>query len=143
MNKLRYPLFFTRVSIFYFLLPWVLMRFSAPEKSKGIASKYYMIADMPNLLNTAIGVFWVVLIVSFVAGFKKRISYGLVLCFHTIGTVFTAPYLIVGTESARNVFFAAIPVIGAMLLLYLLREEDSFLAVDGKRSESQPKKGET
>lgn len=126
---IKYPLFFTRLSIAYFLLPWVLMRFLKPESAKGIAAKYYKISSMPDIATTLIGVFWVLLLVAFLVGFKKRISYGLVLAFHAIGTLFTVPYLIVGTDKANLLFFAAIPVIGAMWLLYALREHDTFLSI--------------
>ncbi len=129
-DKAKYPLFFTRISIVYFLLPWVLMRFTKPEGSKGIAAKYYKISEMPDMANTAIGVFWVVLLLAFLLGIKKRISYGLVLLLHAVGTLFTIPYLIVGTEKMNIMFFAAIPVIGAMWLLYSLRDNDTFLSLN-------------
>ena len=127
--NIKHPLFFTRLSVAYFLLPWVLMRFVKPESAKGIAAKYYKISSMPDIATTLIGVFWVLLLVAFVTGFKKRISYGLVLAFHAIGTLFTVPYLIVGTDNANLLFFAAIPVIGAVWLLYALREHDTFLSI--------------
>lgn len=130
LHHLRIPLFFTRISIAYFLLPWVLMRFTKPESAEGIAAKYYKISSMPDIATTLIGVFWVLLLIAFVIGFKKRISYGLILIFHTIGTLFTLPYLIVGTESAKLTFFAAIPVIGAMWLLYTMREHDTLLSLN-------------
>jgi len=129
-SNIKIPLFFTRLSIAYFLLPWVLMRFVKPENAKGIAAKYYKISSMPEIATTIIGVLWVLLLVAFVAGFKKRISYGLVLIIHTVGTLWTLPYLIVGTSTANLLFFAAIPVIGAMWLLYALREHDTFLSIN-------------
>lgn len=129
-SNIKIPLFFTRLSIAYFLLPWVLMRFVKPESAKGIAAKYYKISSMPEIATTIIGVLWVLLLVAFVAGFKKRISYGLVLIIHTVGTLWTLPYLIVGTGTANLLFFAAIPVIGAMWLLYALREHDTFLSIN-------------
>jgi len=129
-SNIKIPLFFTRLSIAYFLLPWVLMRFVKPENAKGIAAKYYKISSMPEIATTIIGVLWVLLLVAFVAGFKKRISYGLVLIIHTVGTLWTLPYLIVGTGTANLLFFAAIPVIGAMWLLYALREHDTFLSIN-------------
>jgi len=106
------------------------MRFVKPENAKGIAAKYYKISSMPEIATTIIGVLWLLLLVAFVAGFKKRISYGLVLIIHTVGTLWTLPYLIVGTSTANLLFFAAIPVIGAMWLLYALREHDTFLSIN-------------
>ena len=133
MKNLKPALLFTRISIFYFLLPWVLMRFTMPEKASGIAAKYYMISDMPDLVGLLIAIGWAVLLVAFVIGFKKKISYGLVLFLHALGTAFTIPQLIIGTAGMKILFFAAIPVIGAMLLLYQLRDQDTLFTVDRVR----------
>ncbi len=129
-DKLKFPLFFTRLAIFYFLLPWVLMRFTAPSGAQNIASKYYKVSSMPEIATTVIGVLWVALLLAFLFGIKKRISYGLVLLIHAVGTLFTLPYLIIGTENMNIMFFAAIPVIGAMWLLYTLRDHDTFLSLN-------------
>ncbi len=129
MKNLKFPLFFTRVSVFYFLLPWVLMRFSAPEKAKGIAAKYYFVSEMPDIINLIIGMGWLALLIAFLVGYKKRISYGLVFALHAIGTAFTLPYLIIGTSSMKILFFAAIPAAGAMWLLYSLRDSDTVLTI--------------
>lgn len=129
MTNLRLPLFFTRLSIAVFLLPWQLMRFSKPETISNISQKYYKFS-MPEIGSTVTGVLMMVLLLAFVAGFKKRISYGLVLVLHTIGTLTTIPYLIPGLEGFNILFMAAIPTIGAMWLLYVLREQDTLLSVD-------------
>ncbi len=129
MTNLRLPLFFTRLSIAVFLLPWQLMRFSKPETISNISQKYYKFS-MPEIGSIVTGVLMMVLLLAFVAGFKKRISYGLVLVLHTIGTLTTIPYLIPGLEGFNILFMAAIPTIGAMWLLYVLREQDTLLSVD-------------
>jgi len=129
MQNIRYPLFFTRVTVFYFLLPWVLMRFVATDKAANIAGKYYFLGGMPEMLHLVIGIAWLVLLIAFVIGFQKKWSYGLVLFLHALGTVFTIPYLIIGTEQMKILFFAAIPVVGAMWLLYCLRDKDTLLSV--------------
>lgn len=129
MTKLKIPLFLTRLSIVAFLLPWVLMRFTSPDSAKGIAAKYYKVSSLPDIAVTVIGVLWLVLLAAFLIGFKKRISYGLVFLLHAVGTVFTIPYLIPGTENFNILFLAAIPAAMAMLLLYQLREHDTFLTI--------------
>jgi len=129
MTNLRFPLFLTRISIALFLLPWQLMRFSKPEAIGNISQKYYKFS-MPEIGSTVTGVLMMVLLLAFVAGFKKRLSYGLVLALHTIGTLTTIPYLIPGLDGFNILFMAAIPTIGAMLLLYVLREQDTLLSVD-------------
>lgn len=131
MPNLRLPLFLTRLSIFYFMLPWQVMRFTNPEQINNIANTYYhQDAGIPAILNTAIGVFWIILLLAFVTGFKKRISYGLMFVLHVGAILLSIQAYIWGLDSFRQIFLAAIPAAAAMGLLYLLRDEDTFLSVD-------------
>ena len=118
-HALKLPLFLTRLSIFYFMLPWQLMRFTAPERVVGIAKKHYKFT-MPESASLITGIIMMAILIAFVIGFKKRISYGLVLIFHAIGTLMTLPKLIIGTPNLSMLFLAAIPTVFAMLLLCLL-----------------------
>ena len=129
MPKLRLPLFLTRLSIFYFLLPWQIARFKDPEFSGRIADKYYHVSSLPDTAGLAIGVFWMLLLLAFVTGFKKRISYGLVFLLHVIGIVLALPYYIYGLANFNQLFVAAIPAAAAMGLLYVLRDEDTLFAL--------------
>jgi len=73
------------------------------------------------------------LLLAFLLGIKKRISYGLVLLLHllhAVGTLMTLPTLIPPYEGPEILFLAAIPTIGAMLLLYVLRDEDTMLSLN-------------
>lgn len=128
-HTLKLPLFLTRLSIFYFMLPWQLMRFTTPESVIGIAEKHYKFT-MPEAVPMITGVLMMILLIAFVTGFKKKISYLLVLILHALGTLMTLPKLIIGLESFYILFAAAIPVVFAMLLLYILRDEDTMLSFD-------------
>ena len=129
LSSLRLPLLLTRVSIFLFLLPWQLMRFSKPESINNISQKYYKFA-MPEIGSTITGVIMMALLLAFLLGFKKRISYGLIALLHGIGTAMTIPNLIPGIDSYNQLFLAAIPALMAMVLLYCLRNEDTLLSID-------------
>jgi len=128
-HTLKLPLFLTRLSIFYFMLPWQLMRFTKPESVIGIAERHYKFT-MPEAVPMITGVLMMILLIAFVTGFKKKISYLLVLILHALGTLMTLPKLIIGLESFYILFAAAIPVVFAMLLLYILRDEDTMLSFD-------------
>lgn len=128
MPKLRLPLFLTRLSIFYFLLPWQLMRFLNPDAADGIAKKYYHLPGLNESVGYAIGAFWLILLTAFLLGFKKRISYGLVFVLHAGAILVALPFYIVGTENFNQLFLAAIPAAAAMGLLYVLRTEDTLLS---------------
>jgi hypothetical protein len=129
MPKLRLPLFLTRLSIFYFLLPWQLMRFLKPESADGIAKKYYHLPGLNETVGYAIGAFWIILLIAFLLGFKKRISYGLVFVLHTGAIIIALPYYIYGLDTFSQLFLAAIPAAAAMGLLYVLRDEDTLLSL--------------
>ncbi len=128
MTNLKLPLFVTRIFIFLFLLPWQLMRFTKQDVINNISNKYYKFS-MPEIGSTISGVLMMALLIAFVIGFKKKITYFLVLILHALGTIMTIPYLIPGTEKFNALFLAAIPTIGAMWLLWALREQDTMLSL--------------
>ena len=130
MPKLRLPLFLTRLSIFYFLLPWQLARFLDPDFSGRISEKYYHVGAVSPNIGLAIGVFWMILLAAFVTGFKKRISYGLVFLLHAGAILVALPSYIYKTDAFNQLFLAAIPAAFAMLLLWLLRDHDTLLAIE-------------
>jgi len=128
-TKLKLPLFILRISIALFLLPWVIEKFTKPEVTAKIFAGFYHIKNLPNEGAYAVGAVWVLLLLAFVTGFKKRISYGLVMLFHGLGTVFTIHKLLPFLESYNHLFLAAIPTLGAMTALYLLRDHDTLWTI--------------
>lgn len=105
------------------------MRFLSPDSADGIAKKYYHLPGLSEGVGYAIGVFWMVLLLAFLIGFKKRISYGLVFILHTGAILIALPFYIYGLESFNQLFLAAIPAAAAMGLLYVLRDEDTLLSL--------------
>lgn len=126
-TNLKLPLFLTRLSIFYFLLPWQLMRFTTPEAIINIAKSHYKFT-MPDSVPMITGVLMMILLIAFLVGFKKKITYFLVFILHAVGTLMTLPKLIIGTENLQILFLAAIPAAAAMFLLWKLRDEDTLLS---------------
>lgn len=130
-HSLKLPLFLTRLSIFYFMLPWQLMRFTNPEAVVGIAKKHYKFS-MPEMLPMITGILMMILLLAFLAGFKKKITYLLVFLLHALGTLMTLPKLIIGTESLNILFLAAIPAAAAIFLLWKLEDQDTILSIDSR-----------
>ena len=128
-HTLKLPLFLTRISIVMFMLPWQIMRFTKPDVINNISNKYYKFS-MPEIGSTITGVLMIALLLAFLVGFKKKISYLLVFILHGIGTLMTIPNLIPGLEGYNQLFLAALPALAAMLLLYCLRDEDTMLSLD-------------
>lgn len=128
---LKPALFITRLFIFLFLLPWQILRFTNHESAAGIAKGFYKFSMSPTV-GLIIGVFMMALLIAFLVGFKKTWTYGLVLALHAIGTITTLGKLLPPYEGYDRLFVAAVPVVGAMLLLWVLRKEDTLLSLGGK-----------
>ena len=130
VSNLKPALFATRISIAIFLLPWVIIKFTDPGYSNAIIGYFYGV-KLPEITPMILGGVWSLLLLAFVAGFKKRISYGLVLVLHAISTLTTWNILLnpFGTGDQKDILFmAALPALGAMLLLYVMRDEDTLFS---------------
>ncbi len=133
---LKPALLLTRLFIAYFMLMWALDRFSDAAHAENVASKFYKIGSfsLSAIPPQAIGTFLLVVIFAFVIGLKKRISYGLVMLIHGLGTLFTIKSLVPFSDSFTLIFLASLPTLGAMILLFILRREDTLLSLKGKLS---------
>jgi hypothetical protein len=129
-KNLKIPLFLTRLSVFYFLFPWVLARFTNPDLVQGVAKSHYYTESFPNILNLGLGVFGMAALIAFLVGIKKRISYAAVFLIHAVGTVLIIPKMILFTDNIVMVFLASLPALAAIALLYCLRDEDSLLSLN-------------
>ena len=135
-KNLKLPLFLTRLGIFCFLIPWQVMRFTGPEVIETISKTHYKV-PVSGTLSTITGVLMIALLIAFLIGFKKKISYGLVFLVHALGTIMTLPSILKGAQALMSakfdpsaLFLAAIPAAFAMLLLYCLRDEDTMLSLN-------------
>ncbi len=130
-KNLPLSLLIMRITIALFLAPWVIDKFTAEgvEHTAKIFAHFYKIEGLSQTGSYAVGALWAILLLAFVTGFKKRLSYGLVMVFHGIGTLFTWKVLLPWSDSHNMLFLAAIPVLGAMIALYRLRDHDTLLSV--------------
>ena len=131
-HTLKLPLFLTRISIAYFMGVWALDRIIAPDHAGAVAKGFYKIGplDISAIPQPVLGGLLLVLYAAFAVGFKKSITYGLVLLIQLLGLLFIIPNLIPGLESYKLIFVAALPAFMATLLLFCLRGEDTMLSLD-------------
>jgi putative oxidoreductase len=120
-----------RVTLGVFLLFWSSMKVVQPGHANGIASHFYGMSLSPAL-SILLGVLETLLSLLIIAGAWKRYSYGTGLIVHGISTVASwrmyfipfPPY-----PHPNDLFVAAIPVLGAFIALYALRDRDVLWAV--------------
>lgn len=122
-QKLPQALLALRLGVFVVMFIWTLDKFVQPEHTAAVFENFYGLAGLGSTVFFVLGALQMVLVLAFVLGIAKRLSYGLVLLFHGISTLSSfALYL----EPFKNLlFFAAWPMLAACFALYLLRDADT------------------
>ena len=128
-SNLQLSLFFMRISIFVVMLMWTLDKFINPGHSAKVFEKFYFIAGLESTVMAIIGLLELLILTGFVLGLYKRFCYGTVLVIHTVSTVASFQQYLSPFEGPHLLFFAAWPMLAGCLMLYLLREDDSWLAL--------------
>ena len=129
-KRLSLSLLFLRIGVFVVMFIWTLDKFVNPEHTAKVFEVFYMIPGLSKSAAYTIGTIQAVVVIAFVVGFKKRISYGLVLLMHTISTVSSYARYFDPWTGPNLLFYAAIPMLAATIALYLLREQDTMLTID-------------
>ena len=135
-DRLRIPFFLLRLSIAVFLLQWTIEKFVRPEHTRDIFKWMYNLQIDPAWAPI-MGAVELVIVLSFLAGFQKRISYALVFVMHFISVSSTWEIMLHPYTSpvpGRNLYMTAVPVLVAMGMLYRLRDLDSLWSVDAWRA---------
>ena len=127
-NRIANALLFLRLGVFIVILMWTLDKFVNPAHSAGVFENFYGLSGWGPTVFMIIGALELVLLIGFVIGFQKRITYGLVFLIHAVSTISTwKQYL----DPFNNLlFFAAIPMLAACWALYSLRDLDTRFTVD-------------
>jgi hypothetical protein len=122
-QKLLWPLFSLRAGVFIVMFVWTIDKFVNPTHSIKIFQYFYGIEGVAEPVVYLFGVLQMVLVLAFLAGVKKRITYGLILFLHGASTL--SSYAKYADVFNNLLFFAAWPMLAACFTLYLLRNEDT------------------
>lgn len=128
-KHLPISLLLIRASVVLMLAPWVADKFINPAHMVGIAESFYGIGGLGSTLVLMLGVAQVVLLACFALGIARTWSYGLVLLMHAASTFSSWKQYLDPYTGANLLFFAAWPMLAALVALFLLREHDSLLSV--------------
>ncbi|QDS93967.1 hypothetical protein FF011L_27440 [Roseimaritima multifibrata] len=122
------------VGIVFFM--WTLDKLMNPAHAAGIFERYYMMEGLGMSLMLGIGVVQMILVIAFVTGTFRTLSYSLITVLHTVSTVSCYQQYMNPWEKPNLLFFAAFPMLAACVTLWLLREYDQW-TVDGCRKTSK------
>ncbi|MGB5261152.1 MAG: hypothetical protein WBO34_11610 [Gammaproteobacteria bacterium] len=109
---------------------WTIDKFINPGHAAKVYEKFYYIAGLDSVVMYAIGAVEIIVLFLFLAGYKKKYTYGAVLIWHTISTLSSFKQYLAPFEGPNLLFFAAWPMLAACIALFLLREQDRILSAN-------------
>ena len=112
------------------MLFWTLDKFLNPEHAARVYEHFYFLGGVGPTAFLVIGVLELLLLFAFVAGYRKQLSYGLVLALHAISTL--SSYRQYLDPFDNLLFFAAWPMLAACFALYFLRDLDTLWSIESE-----------
>ncbi len=129
MNKLPLALLSLRLSIFIVMLMWTLDKFYNPAHAVGVYQHFYHIDNVGELMMYLLAGAEIVLLLAFLFGIKRTLSYGLVFLLHAVSTFSAWQQYSQPFEGPNLLFFAAWPMLAACFTLFLFRDQDNLLNI--------------
>ncbi len=129
-DRIATALVLLRAGIFVVMLMWTLDKLVNPGHGLRVLEGFYGIAGIGSGVLAAIAIAELILILAFVVGFQKRLTYGAVMVLHGLSTL--SSYRQYLDPFSNLLFFAAWPMLAACVALYLLRDLDTRWTVGSK-----------
>lgn len=127
-KRLPAALLSLRLGVFLVMLMWTVDKFVRAEHAAKVFAHFYMLPEWGKPAFYAFGALELLLLLGFVAGVKRRLTYGLVLLLHGISTLSSFKQYLSPFEGSNLLFFAAWPMLAACFTLYILRESDTLFS---------------
>lgn len=133
-QRLPIALLLLRLGVFIVMFMWTLDKFVQPDHTAAVFANFYMLDGLEQGVFYIIGAVQLLVVLAFVAGFMRTISYGLVLVMHSVSTFSSYGQYLAPWDNL--LFFAAWPMLAACIALWLLRDADTLLAIDAVRAKN-------
>jgi hypothetical protein len=117
-----------RLSTAFFLSIWAIDKILNTSRAGKTFSKFYISVDESTVI-LVLGCIQLLIILLFAAGLFKFFTYGAVLLMHTVSVAASYQIYMDPLSRPNILFWAAIPVLGGMIALFLLRNQDRFLTI--------------
>lgn len=128
-KKLSLSLFSLRLGVFVVMFMWTIDKFINPEHASRVFSHYYKWDGLSETLSLGLGSLQLLVVIGFLAGYKKKYTYGAILAMHFVSTLSTYKMYLDPWGPKNLLFFAAWPMLAAIFSLFLLRDEDTMFTV--------------
>lgn len=124
MVALRYALLALRITLGLFLLQWGVEKFVVPQSATAIWGYFYGI-NLPQTAGYLFGVVEIAIALCLFLGAFRTVVYGAALVLHAVTVLVSWRQLIdPWGADVNHLFIASVPVLGALLALFLLRRCD-------------------
>ena len=130
-KNLKLGLFVLRITTGMFFLAWAIEKLFNPGHGVAISKKFYGLEISPEI-TLAIGVAQIAIILLFMLGMYKKWTTGFLLAIHTVSVASTWQKLIFAYSAKGLLFWAAVPVWAGLLLLFLVRNQDTMCSIHKK-----------
>jgi len=127
-GKIEWALFLLRLGVFIVMLAWTLDKLLDPGHGVKVFEHYMFIKGLETPIMMAFGAIEMVIILAFLAGLWKRYTYGFILIVHGISTFSSWKQYSI---DINLLFFAAWPMLAAIITLYMLRDLDVKFTIRG------------
>lgn len=128
-TRLTTSLLAMRLTVFLVMLMWTLDKLVNPEHAAAVFEGFYGLSGFGGTALALVAIAELILVLAFVVGAWKRITYGAVLLLHGISTLSSYAQYFSPWQPGHLLFFAAWPMLAACLALYLMRDQDTLLTV--------------
>ena len=132
-GQLRLGLFILRLTTGLFFLVWSVDKIVDTAHAQRVFDKFYFMEITPTV-SIGLGVAQTLVVLAFLVGLWRTWTTGALLAMHTVSVASTWARLIDPYAGGNMLFWAAVPVWGGLLLLWLCRKQDTLLTIGGGRS---------
>jgi len=113
-----------RITLGLFLLQWGLEKFLVPQSNTAIWNLFYGVA-LPTVLGYLFGAVEIAIALCLFLGVLRTAAYGAALGLHAVTVAVSwRPLLHPWADPVSHLFIASVPVLGALIALFLLRHWD-------------------
>ena len=128
-KKLQLSLLLLRLGVFLVMFMWTIDKFINPGHAAKVYAAFYHLAGLEAAVMYILGAVEMVILLLFLAGYKKTFTYGSVLVLHGVSTLSSYKQYLAPFDGPNLLFFAAWPMLAACFALFLLRDRDRLLSV--------------
>jgi putative oxidoreductase len=126
--RIKVALLGLRVAVFIVFAVWALDKIFNYQHNSGMVMHYYHV-ELPEWFLMALGTAEMVLLLAFLAGMLKTFTYGLIFFAHTVTTLTSSWRLLPPYEIHQLLYFGSLPMLGACVALFLMREKDTLMTL--------------